>query len=437
MRVSRAVWAILAAALVLRLAVAWMWAPTPAADAADYERLAVGILEGNGYVTTEGEPTSWRPPLYPAFLASVYAATGESRAAARTAQALLGTATVGMTMVIAGTVAGPGVALFAGALAALDPAGAFAVSRLLSEVLFTFLLVSSVLFLQRAVGEENHRRTLLAAAAAGAALGLATLTRSVLIFYPLLAAAAWLSARQRSGGPLGFRRSVAVPLALLAGFALVLAPWSVRNWKVHGEFVPVATQGGITLYAGNHPVDGWILGLLPDDDHTREAATLSEVAASEYLARTTLVALAADPGRIPFLAALKTAYFWVPLDWEILPRGGLPDPVYAFMLLWACVGAWMVVRTPALRGGVLAAWPLWLPVAYSFAMALVVYGSPRFRMPLHPLLAVAAAAALARVAATHGRRSAVRWAGATAGALLVAALAAEPAKALLKGALGL
>jgi 4-amino-4-deoxy-L-arabinose transferase-like glycosyltransferase len=436
---------IFTAALALRLVVALAWAPSPVADAADYDRLARGLVEGRGYVSPSGQPTAWRPPLYPGFVAAVYAVAGEHPEAVRVAQAVVGAASAALVYVLAFGLLGSGPAWLAGGLAAVDLASVFSVSRLLSEALFTFLLVLSVALVVRALGTSG-RRSRAWALGGGLALGLGALTRGALVLYPVALVPVWLLARRGSGRAL---------LAVVFGFVLAISPWTIRNERALHAFVPVATQGGLTLWAGNHPLHGWIFGMIPDDSTTRAAARLPEPAASSALVRATARDLVAHPGRIPRLEALKAAFFWAPLDWEILPWYGAFNPTYAFELLWSAVLVAMMLRAAGRRDapdslgtagerptgkGPLAsfadAWPLWLPVAYFFALALVFYGSPRFRLPVEPLLAVSAAAGLARLARTRGRATAVRWAVVSAAALLLVTVAAGPLKAAVRGLLG-
>ena len=419
---ERRLWVILALACTLRLGVAAAWAPTPETDAADYRRLAVELAEGRGYVNEAGAPTAWRPPLYPAAMAVLFRAVGDRPGAVRAAQAVAGTAVVALVYAAASPALGTGGALVAAALSAVDLAGVFASSRLLSEVLFTFLLVLSSLLAARAAAATSPRAGWGWGGTTGVVVALGALTRGVFVLYPLALVPAWLWGR-------GSRRAL---VAALVGFVLALTPWTVRNVRMMGSAIPVATQGGITLYSGYAPVDGWIFGLLPDDEETRAAARLPEAEASRYMVGATLRRVTAEPGDLPRLTLLKAAFFWVPLDWEILPWYGAFNPTYAFILLWAAAGAFWALRDAG-RRGLRLSWPLWLPVAYMFAMALVFYGSPRFRMPVEPLLAVGAAAGLTRLAGKAGRRRAVAWALGSAALMVVCAWAAGPAKAFLRG----
>ena len=137
----------------------------------------------------------------------------------------------------------------------------------------------------------------------------------------------------------------------------------------------------------------------------------------------------------------NSLYFWVPLDWEILPAYGALNPTYALILLltgvWvgahlfggsARYGAAPTRSTPPL-------WPLWLPVAYLFAMALLFYGSPRMRLPAEPLLAIFAGGGVVRLAERLGTRRTAWAVAAVTLLLLVAAGAAESLRAILRGVL--
>ena len=87
------------------------------------------------------------------------------------------------------------------------------------------------------------------------------------------------------------------------------------------------------------------------------------------------------------------------------------------------------------RLGLAEHWPIWLPVAYTLALCLVFYGSPRLRAPLEPLLAIAAAVGLVEWYRSRApRAAALAIAGSVAAVAAVAVLGA-PLKALALAAL--
>ena len=93
---SRAlIWVLVAGALA-RLAL-WSWftdLPIRVSDELEYNTLAINLLERHEFAYKPGQPTSLRPPLYPAVVAGVYSVFGlESFQAVRLLQALMGLAT--------------------------------------------------------------------------------------------------------------------------------------------------------------------------------------------------------------------------------------------------------------------------------------------------------------------------------------------------------
>ena len=50
------------------------------------------------------------------------------------------------------------------------------------------------------------------------------------------------------------RRARAGAAIVAVGALLVVAPWTLRNYRVYGRFVLVASEGGVTFWTGNHPL---------------------------------------------------------------------------------------------------------------------------------------------------------------------------------------
>ena len=420
---------ILALALALRVAVAVAWQPALGGDAEDYDRLAAGVAAGRGYVDTRGQPTAWRPPGYPAFLATVYQLAGDSPVAVGLAQAVVGTASVGVVFAVTSPVLGASAGLVAAALVAVDAAQLALTSRRLSEGLFTLLLlllVFSSLRLRARLSESSFPWVW--AVGVGVLGGVATLTRGIFVGYPLLLALALViegaGSAEGSAARSGRRRAAAVALVLLSAYGLTLVPWTVRNVTAVGAPVPVATQGGLTLYSSWFPRDGTVFGVFPEDEVTAGAIGLTETQQSSYFTRATLQGLSESPERIPRLLVLKVLYLIVPLDWEVLPIYGAVNPTYAVAAVWAAL--FVTVLGAGRRRSV---WPLWLPVAYLTGMAFLFYGSPRFRVPIEPLLAALAAGAIVELARRRGRRSAASAVAASAAGAVTLAVLAGPLKA--------
>jgi Tfp pilus assembly protein PilF len=207
-------------------------------DSAFYDRVGRVLAEGGGF-----------PPgpffmnvLYGTFLGGVYAIFGAGaggREAALLLQSLLGAASAGLTARLGDALGRPREGLLAAALLALFGPAIFYDGALLTPSLLLFLTTAALLVAVRD-GDPSSRRSL----GLGVLTGLLVLGRANNLL--LLAV---FTARHLARGRSGVRPA----LLLLVGAALVVAPVTVRNWRVSGEFVPVTANAGMALWAGNHP----------------------------------------------------------------------------------------------------------------------------------------------------------------------------------------
>ena len=431
--------AVLTLAAAVRFLLLLLWSPELSGDALDYDRLARALIEGRGYVNAQGEPTSFRPPLYPAFVAAGYALSGGAVQGVRFLQATLDVGTVALTYLIGRWLFGRGPGLLAALLISVNLGTVAATGRLLSETLFTFLLMATVAVTVRwlwAMREGRVQTVVALGIGIGVLLGAGTLARGILLLYtvPFIVMAIWTrwvgkpASDWVPSAPALRKATWGAVLVVPLTFVLVLTPWTFRNYRVHGTFVPVTTQLGLMLYASYNPREG-VFGLNPSDEVTAAAERLSEPEASAALVRATVDLIHASPGKALRLEALKVLYFWAPLDWEILPFYGAFNPTYAFIAIWSLVYA--ALRLP--RETFAPTWPAWLPILYFFGTALLFIGSPRYRLPVEPLLALFAAAGLATLDRRVGRRTSVALAGGTMVFFLLVCAFAEPLKHVAKG----
>ncbi|MDX6624496.1 MAG: hypothetical protein QOE75_2428 [Solirubrobacterales bacterium] len=272
--------AILLLGLGLRLGYAWD-GRAPVYDAQAYAAIAANLEDGEGFTVGPAatQPSSNYSPGLPLFVAGLYVVTGgEHEQLARVVLALVGSLAVLFTYLIGRRLAGPpdrppraGAAGLVGALAvAVYPAFLEYGGMLMSEPLAATLLSGGVLAMfwawdaVRESGAVAWKRWLLA----GLALGALTLVRpeylgvGVLLAIVVFASGAYRLAfvNQRVTdvtGVGGWRRWLGAAALVLAGMAVVIVPWTVRNAVAMDRFVPISTGGGQVLYAGTYlPSDG-------------------------------------------------------------------------------------------------------------------------------------------------------------------------------------
>lgn len=200
------------------------------ADAADYFSYAFNLREFGTYSAAhtwraQERPAApaadkLRPPGYPWFLAAIGRPALTDAYLRRVAlwQAGMGVASVWLAYLIAATFLPRGGALAVAALAALNPHLSTISTYLLTESLFTLLLLASTLLTLRAWRAGGTAAWMLA----GIAWGLCSLVRPTLQYFPLLlAVAAFAVPSLRS------RRRGLVACAL--AFLLAMTPWAIRN----------------------------------------------------------------------------------------------------------------------------------------------------------------------------------------------------------------
>jgi tetratricopeptide (TPR) repeat protein/4-amino-4-deoxy-L-arabinose transferase-like glycosyltransferase len=227
----------------------------PIVDASVYHNAAVGFASGEPLA----EGAFWQPPLFPAFLGVFYALTGPSVVAARLMLAALAVTSCLLMYQLGCRLFGRPVGMVAAlALAVYGPFVFFA-TRLLATGLGIFLGLLSLLLLLRALDRPLRRwRWVIAGACSG--LAIINIPNAVVIL------AVALITMVREARRRGVIRGYAVGGSLLLGGALVIiAPVTIRNYLVSGEFVVLSTNGGINFYVGNNPDTDTTVAIRPGE----------------------------------------------------------------------------------------------------------------------------------------------------------------------------
>jgi 4-amino-4-deoxy-L-arabinose transferase-like glycosyltransferase len=378
----------------------------PAHDAVAYVSLAQHLLTWHCYcLSAPAHPTTIRPPLFPIVLAAVSAVTGPSALNARLALSVVGALTCVLAAGIARDLFGGRAGLLAGLIAATYPQLFIYDAWLYSESLAIFLFAASCLAVMRVVRHPPGWRWVLA----GALLGLTALARPNGL-YALVAVGIWAVAAVWTRLTTARRAALSVAL-LLAGCALVMAPWVARNYVVtDGAFVPATTISGIVIagsyndeayslpgYQGNW-VNPFTLKIwnaykaqLPRT-YTENCWGPCEVALDRAMTRMGEDWALSHLRLLPQLLVMRTWMFWTPAS----------PPIEAGMPIWRpfAVGYPALVILLALVGMV-AVRRRWrdalIPVLFAATVVvggLVFYGSPRMRAPMEPMLVVLAAGGL-------------------------------------------
>lgn len=406
-------------------------------DEQHYRALATNLLDRHEYAVDAGNPTSIRPPLFPWFVAGTWLVAGShSLQAVRAGQIVLSLLTSMLAYALGRRAFGHSTACYGAAIAWLYPSLVLFNFLILTETLFTLLLIA---FLWLTVWLVQSGRADVALAA-GIALGLGALTRSVLWPLPLLLCPLLLMLLTGS-----WSRRVMASGALLAGYLVVITPWAIRNTRLQEVPTIVDTMSGINLRMGNYeftPEDrmwdavsiggerSWVHGF-----STPEGVAPTEGRKDKWAQAKAVEYMREHPGQTVRRFAIKFADLWG-LEREFIAgvQEGLFRPptwfaiaataaiVIAYAAL-ACLGAAGLWMAPPADWRVQVV--LCLPIALIVLAHTVVFGHSRYHVPLMPILGLYAAQLVAQRWPLAWRQASgrpVAWLGATATVALLAAI---------------
>jgi 4-amino-4-deoxy-L-arabinose transferase-like glycosyltransferase len=375
----------------------------------EYDEIARNLLAHGSYsanLKQPGNATVTRGPIYPLEVALVYRVFGVGNVVAvQFVDLAVHAATAALLVAVLASLAPLGAAALGGLAFGLWPTTLYYAGRGSSETVLLFFLVASLGALLR--WRESER--LAWAAAAGAALALACLCRGSAV---VLLGLALLASLPRLGRPAA-RAALAT---LVVAWALVMAPWWVRNSRVAGAFVPFHTLVWYNAYHDDvfDAALAWLdrvgrdrqdWGRLPVDSlppevprHPEGMSYPARLSARDDLIqearyREIVLRRYAEPGYLASKAARNLRDFWsaAASPWKSRVLGWTS-------LVWAGLGA--VASCVAWRAGrhrgivllcvafVLATWALYLPFLALF----------RHSLPAAPFIALLLALGAAAVA---------------------------------------
>lgn len=209
-------------------------------DGGDFHDLAAGLARDLDY----GPPEAFRPPGWPILLSVPYRILGAHPNVGLVLNAILAGATV-VVLIRLGAVLGlsRSQAVVAGLGYGMFPWVMVISASLYAETFFNFLTVCLCLFV---VELRDRRPVAWWWVAAGLLAGYATLVRPVM--------ALWLPVGLLFA--FGRRCDWRATIAMAVGVALIMAPWTWRNYERLDAFVPLTTAGGLTIALANNDVAG-------------------------------------------------------------------------------------------------------------------------------------------------------------------------------------
>ncbi len=361
-----------------------------------YHDWAVRIAGGD----IVGSRTYEMTPLYAYALGGLFSLFGDSLLLPRLLQAALGAGTCALVAVLGLRIFGRAEAVIAGTVLACYGPSLFHETQIMKTVLTVALSTATAAALYFSGG---RRPGLLAVS--GALLGLTALAQeNINVTLPFLLA--WVAWRAPAG------RRIAGGLALVAAFACVVAPATIRNYAVSGDFVLITSGGGEVFYTGNNEYASGHYRppafVRPDpsfehEDFRIEAARRLGRAPGDITRKESdafwwgegMRFIREHPGRYVSLLWDKLSTYLNDYERpdnfsygnfrEFVPLLRLPLPGFGWVAPFGLLGLVLSARRwPDL-------FPLYATMGAYLLSALLFFTQSRYRMPMVPLLALFAA----------------------------------------------
>ncbi|MBV9868318.1 MAG: glycosyltransferase family 39 protein [Abitibacteriaceae bacterium] len=385
------------------------------ADGIEFNMLALQVAHGLGYTWghsptisphSVGHPTAFRAPGFPLFLAIIYAIAGENYVLAYLSFCLLGTLSCLLTYLLARELFSARQALLSTTLAVVYLPGVYNATVFASENLFIPCMALGLWFFIRYLKKPSSKLLILC----GLTLGWGTLTRPfTLLLLPILLGLLTLHQRRQQtkimphsaahpalkiGAPARSSKGSVLAAGILftVSFLMVVLPWTARNYAVYHKLALVATNGGSTFYGANNTrvlkelphLGSWISTTeLPG--RSAIVATPDEVAHDKMEWKLGFAWVRQNLASMPLLCFYKFLRLWLP-DVESGNKKYVFLQVvgYTPFLLLYIVGfihCWRHRRYCTMPW-----WAVHSTLLATVLMALIFWGSPRFRDANMPIL---------------------------------------------------
>ena len=375
-------------------------------------RIASSIAAGKGFSSplrlVDTGPSAWFTPIYPYLVAGIFKVWGIFSDASKLIIEVLNCVFAALTVIpiyeISRKAFGKGVALGASWTWVVLP------SALFFPIFWIWDTACAALFLALifwATLEVVHSKSALVWAGYGALWAVGVLVNpSLFSLFPFLAGwALW----QSKGSSTSWIKLGAAAVLL---FVIGLVPWTARNYRVFGKFVPLRSNFGLELWLGNNPdvPDTWTPWLHPDDN-PKEAAKYARMGEMAYMAEKqheALVFMKTHPTDTLNFIFRRFVENWLgqsdsPAD--VWSNGPLYVKAFVFLnallSLSTWLGAMFAYRTRRPEAFPFVAVPLIFPLVF-----YLTHLSLRYRFPMDPIMVILAVYGLAHVVSLLRGRSA-------------------------------
>lgn len=357
-------------------------------DSYDYIDLAKNIMKGKGYCDETGNFSVARPPLYPFVLSVIFKFFGENNfTTARFANVIFHVITTISVFYLSKYFLPTDLALLSGIVTAINPYHIFNTGFILTESFLTMMITLSFLFLFNLIKVTRYKYVIIT----GIFWGMLTLTKAVSFLYPFFVCPFLI-----------WRTKKFHFLMWIVIICLTISPWVIRNYKVTGRFLLSDTKGGWVFFTATLPVKRVIeWGELPQQkaiiEEMDQLGIFNPVDRDRYLIKAALKNIKRCPWMYLKLVIFRMIKFVAPYRyWQVL-KGYAVIGKYSFLYYIAffinlllfffvivnfimfIMNKEKIIYSFIITSGILYHWLVY---------ALISDASPRFSVPLYPLVVV-------------------------------------------------
>ena len=413
---ATSLWLIMLVALALRLGYMWQFQsihPRQGVSVIPFlfesGNIANSLATGHGFSSpfrVDTGPTAWMTPLFPLLLAGIFRIFGAYTFHAWAATVLMNISCCTLACIpiyYVGKRIG-GIALAAGAawLWAIFPNAILMPVESMWDASISALLVATILWATLALAESQRLRNW---CAYGLLWGVALMFNATLAaLFPFLAG--WLVYRAHQQ-ELNWLKNVAAAVAIII---LCCVPWTIRNYRVFHQFVPLRSVLGLQLWLGNNDQTQDIfrgdLHPIYNAAEREKYISLGEIAYMQQKKQQAITYMFSHPAREAHLILYRAISIW---------SGGTPYPLVDFIgtpsLRFRAILAFNLVAALGTLCGIIilfrerspfavpiSTFPLIYPWAYYLTLAL-----PRYRLPIDPIVMLLLAISVQRLSQKFAR----------------------------------
>ena len=354
-------------------------------DEIKYLELAKDLLESGNYGDSYLSDQAHYTPGYPIFLYAIYNTYGVSILLAGFLNSLFSALIPPLIYLMASRFADYKAAALASAIAVFDPYFLYYSPLLLTETLLAFLPLLSLLLLFISLEKDSYIYLALSALV----MGISTMVNPVTLPFPLIFMLYLLLQRG-----LVFKKFIKQSIVYLVFFSAVMTPWAVRNYFVFGTPVLTTSNTGKTFYGSNHfssrrtnaNMGTYLFGWNDFAKYFKCGDPFDELSMDRKMFKAGLTELKDNYTKIPYLELRKFINFWGVRPDPTKEKWTLNDSLslctYGIILIFFVIGFFKTFKP---RDKIFI---FHLMILLYTALALVFWGTPRFRFPVSPYIII-------------------------------------------------